>query len=172
MIPHKGMAARPSRSLWLLFPWFIAAAMSVVIAVNCFMAWSALHTFPGNAGSDGFDLSNRYNAIIQRMKQEAGLGWGVAAQVDQAGHPVVVLTGSVRRRHSPGATIEAIAQRPLGDRHAHQGAVYRGLAGAIPSAPWRWTRKASGSWKSGLPPAGMTSAQHGGWWFGDGARAR
>jgi nitrogen fixation protein FixH len=113
------MAARPSRSLWLLFPWFIAAAMSVVIAVNCFMAWSALHTFPGNAGSDGFDLSNRYNAIIQRMKQEAGLGWGVAAQVDQAGHPVVVLTDRSGTALA-GAEIEATAQRPLGDRHLRQ----------------------------------------------------
>jgi nitrogen fixation protein FixH len=119
IIRHKGMAARPSRSLWLLFPWFIAAAMGVVIAVNCYMAWSALHTFPGNAGSDGFDLSNRYNAIIQRMKQEAGLGWCVAAQVDQAGYPVVILTDRSGTALT-GAEIEATAQRPLGDPHGRQ----------------------------------------------------
>ncbi len=116
---HNGMAPRPSRNLWPFFPWFIAAAMGVVIAINCFMAWSALHTFPGNAGSDGFDLSNHYNAIIERVKQEAALGWGVAAEVDQAAHPVVVLTDRSGTTLA-GAEIEAIAQRPLGDRHTRQ----------------------------------------------------
>ena len=49
---------RPGRAnLWPYFPWFIAGAMGVVIAVNSYMAYSALSTFPGNAGSDGFDLS-------------------------------------------------------------------------------------------------------------------
>jgi len=109
-------AAVPSRNLWPYFPWFITAAMSVVIAVNFFMAYSALHTFPGNAGGDGFDLSNRYNAVIDHMKQEAALGWAVQAEADPAGHPVVVLTdrsGGVLA----GAAIEATAQRPLGDPH-------------------------------------------------------
>lgn len=116
---NGGATARPSRNLWLFFPWFIAGGMGVVIAINCFMAWSALHTFPGNAGSDGFDLSNRYDAIIERMKQEAGLGWTVQAEVDQADHPVVVLTD---RSGVPlvGAQIEATVQRPLGDRHTRQ----------------------------------------------------
>jgi nitrogen fixation protein FixH len=119
MRQHDDMAAQRSRNLWPFFPWFIAAAMGVVIAINCFMAYSALHTFPGNAGSDGFDLSNHYNAIIERMKQEAGLGWAVQAEVDQAGHPVVVLTDRSDVALA-GAEIEATAQRPLGDRHARQ----------------------------------------------------
>jgi len=119
MRQHNDLAARRSRNLWPFFPWFIAAAMGVVIAINCFMAYSALHTFPGNAGSDGFDLSNHYNAILERMKLEAGLGWAVQAEVDQVGHPVVMLTD---RSHASlaGAEIEATAQRPLGDRHARQ----------------------------------------------------
>ena len=119
MRQHNDMVGRRSRNLWLFFPWFIAAAMGVVIAINCFMAYSALHTFPGNAGSDGFDLSNHYNAIIERMKQEAGLGWAVQAEVDQAGHPVVVLTDRSGAALA-GAEVEATAQRPLGDRHARQ----------------------------------------------------
>jgi len=112
-----GTAARAPRNLWVRFPWFIAAAMAVVIAVNCYMAWSALHTFPGNAGSDGFDLSNRYDSIIARVKQQALLGWTLQAQVDGGGHAVVVL----RDRSGAdlaGAEIEVIAQRPLGERHA------------------------------------------------------
>ena len=116
---HNGMAARRSRNLWLFFPWFIAAAMGMVIAINCFMAYAALHTFPGTAGSDGFDLSNHYNAIIERMKQEAGLGWAVQAEVDQVGRPVVVLSNRSGTALA-GAEIEATVQRPLGDRHLQQ----------------------------------------------------
>jgi nitrogen fixation protein FixH len=108
-----------SRNLWPYFPWFIAAAMGAVIAVNCFMAYSALHTFPGNAGTDGFDLSNHYNAIIERVRQEAGLGWAVQAKVDEAGHPVILLADRSARPLA-GAEIEATAQRPLGDRHLRQ----------------------------------------------------
>jgi nitrogen fixation protein FixH len=116
---HDIMAARRRRNLWPFFPWFIAAAIGVVIAVNCFMAYSALHTFPGNAGSDGFDLSNHYNAIIERVKQEAGLGWAVQAEADQTGHPVVMLTDRSGAALA-GAEVEAIAQRPLGDRRTRQ----------------------------------------------------
>jgi nitrogen fixation protein FixH len=119
MRQHNDMAAQRSRNLWLFFPWFVAVAMGVVIAINCFMAYSALHTFPGNAGSDGFDLSNHYNAIIERMKQEAGLGWAVQAEVDQAGHPVVMLTDRSGAALA-GAEVEATAQRPLGDRRTRQ----------------------------------------------------
>jgi nitrogen fixation protein FixH len=113
------MAARPSRNLWLYFPWFIVAAMGVVVAINCFMVWSALHTFPGNAGSDGFNLSNHYDAILERVKQEVGLGWAVQAAVDQAGHPVVELTDRSGTALA-GAEIAATAQRPLGDQHTRQ----------------------------------------------------
>jgi nitrogen fixation protein FixH len=108
------MAAPPSRNLWPFFPWFVAAAMSVVIGVNVFMAYSALHTFPGNAGSDGFDLSNHYDAILDRVKQQAALGWAVRAEVDAAGHPVVVLTDRSGGALA-GAGIAATAERPLGD---------------------------------------------------------
>jgi nitrogen fixation protein FixH len=119
MPQRDGTGARPVRNPWLYFPWFVAAAMGMVIAVNCFMAYSALQTFPGNAGSDGFDLSNRYNAIIERVRQQAETGWTVQGTADGAGHPVLMLTD---RSAAPlsGAAIAATAQRPLGDRHMTQ----------------------------------------------------
>jgi nitrogen fixation protein FixH len=119
MQQRNGGTARSSGNLWPYFPWFIVAAMSVVIAVNCFMAYSALHTFPGEAGNDGFDLSNHYNTIIDRVQQEARLGWAVRSTVDDADHPLITLTD---RTPAPlaGAKIEATAQRPLGDRHMRQ----------------------------------------------------
>jgi len=100
--------------MWRFFPWFIAGGMAIVVAVNFGMAYTALHTFPGNAGGDGFDLSNHYDVILERMRQQAALGWDARAEVDPAGRPIVVLTdrsGGV----VAGAGIEATAQRPLGD---------------------------------------------------------
>jgi nitrogen fixation protein FixH len=119
MREYNGIAARRPRNLWLLFPWFIAGAIGMVIAVNCFMAWSALRTFPGNAGRDGFDLSNRYNAVIERVKQESGLGWAAQAEVDRTGHPIVMMTDRSGAALA-GAVIEATVQRPLGDSHTRQ----------------------------------------------------
>jgi len=110
------MRFRNNRGPWSFFPWFIAGGMGLVIAVNGFMAYSALSTFPGNAGGDGFDLSNNYNVILARMEREAALGWTVKAELDKSGHPILTLTdrsGGVLA----GATIEATAQRPLGDQH-------------------------------------------------------
>jgi nitrogen fixation protein FixH len=101
---------------WRFFPWFVTAGMAVVVAVNFGMAYTALHTFPGNAGGDGFDLSNHYDAILARMRREAALGWTVRAELDEAGHPVVLLTdrsGDVLA----GAGVGATARRPLGDPH-------------------------------------------------------
>jgi nitrogen fixation protein FixH len=101
-------------TIWRFFPWFIAGGMAVVVVVNFGMAYTALHTFPGNAGGDGFDLSNHYDAILERMQRQQALGWAVRAELDPAGHPVVMLTdrsGGVLA----GAGIAATAQRPLGD---------------------------------------------------------
>jgi nitrogen fixation protein FixH len=102
------------RNIWRFFPWFIAGGMALVVAVNGFMAYTALHTFPGIPGGDGFDLSNHYDVILDRMARQAALGWAVRAEVDPSGRPVVVLTD--RSGHElTGAGIEATAQRPLGD---------------------------------------------------------
>ena len=67
---QDGMGAMPARSAWRFFPWFLALGMSVVIAVNIGMAYTALHTFPGIAGSDGFDLSNHYDKVIDRVARD------------------------------------------------------------------------------------------------------
>ena len=77
------------------------------------MVYAALHSFPGKAGDEGFDLSNHYNAVLDRVQREAALGWTVQARTDAAGRPVVTLTD---RDGAPlrGASVAASAQRPLG----------------------------------------------------------
>ncbi len=117
MRTRDGMSVSQPQTIWRHFPWFIAAAMSVVIVVNFGMAYTALHTFPGIPGGDGFDLSNHYNAVIERVKQEAALGWDLRADIDPSGRPVVMLADKSGSALS-GAGIEATAQRPLGDPRA------------------------------------------------------
>jgi nitrogen fixation protein FixH len=87
--------------------------MGVVVAVNVAMVSFALHTFPGQAGSDGFDLSNHYDEVLARVQQEQALGWDVRVLPGDAGHPVLVLAD---RSGAPlrGAQVEATAERPLG----------------------------------------------------------
>ena len=102
------------RVSWNLFPWAIGAGMLVVVAVNIGMATSAIVTFPGKAGRDGFDLSNHYNTIMDRARDQAALGWTVAAEMDARSQPVVVLTGPDGKPLA-GARIQAAARRPLGD---------------------------------------------------------
>ncbi len=102
-------------SLWRFFPWTIAAGMAVVIAVNVGMVTAALHTFPGKAtGGEGFDLSNRYNALIVRVQAENALGWTAVAQADQGARPVLTLRDA-ENRPLAAARIVATAERPVGD---------------------------------------------------------
>ncbi len=101
------------RSAWQWFPWAVAGSMLVVMAVNFGMVYAALHTFPGRAGSDGFDLSNHYDTVLDHMQRQAALGWKVDAHADASGHPVLALAD---RSGAPliGAHVDGTAERPLG----------------------------------------------------------
>jgi nitrogen fixation protein FixH len=100
-------------TVWRWFPAGMIAAMGLVFAVNGYMVYDAYHTFPGAAGSDGFDLSNEYDRVLATVKQQAALGWQVEANVDATRYPVLRLTD---RTGAPLATtaIEAHAERPVG----------------------------------------------------------
>ena len=69
--------------------------------------------FPGQAGNEGFELSNHYDAVLEREQREAALGWTVVVRTDAAGRPEVRLSG---RDGAPlrGASVAASAERPLG----------------------------------------------------------
>ena len=103
----------PKASSWQWFPWAVVAAMSVVVAVNMGMVYAALHSFPGKAGDEDFELSNHYNQILDRVEREAALGWAIQATPDTLGRPVVVLTD---RNGAPlsGVRLVGTAERPLG----------------------------------------------------------
>ena len=106
---------RGPRSAWDWFPWAVAASLAVVILINAGMIWAALATFPGQAGEDGFDLSNSYNQVLRAAARQKALGWHVALGVDPAGRLGVTLAGP-DGKPLPGATAQAVAQRPVGPR--------------------------------------------------------
>ena len=110
---------RGPRSAWDWFPWAIAAALAVVILINAGMIWAALATFPGQAGEDGFDLSNGYNQVLRAAARQKALGWHVALGVDAARRLGVALAGP-DGTPLPGATAQAVAQRPVGPRETQQ----------------------------------------------------
>lgn len=104
-------------SAWRFFPLAIVGGIGLTVAVNMAMVWSAVATFPGKAGRDGFELSNRYNAVLDREARQAALGWTVRAQADAKGRPVLTVTDASGQPFAT-ARVEAIASRPLGAEQA------------------------------------------------------
>jgi nitrogen fixation protein FixH len=152
---HMGRIPSPSdkrpRSMWRFFPLAIVVAMSIVVAVNAGMVYAALHSFPGKAGDEGFDLSNHYGAVLEQSRREAALGWNLLAQSDDAGRPVVSVT---RHDGSPlrGASVAASAERPLGTpetRHLifHEASAGRYVADTSLAEPGQWDLTLSASFE-------------------------
>ncbi len=104
-------------SAWRWFPLGLFASMAFVFAVNGYMVYVSLVSFPGAAGQDGFDLSNGYDRVLQTERDMAALGWRVEATVDPDRHPVLRLTD---KTGAPLAQpqIDAHAERPLGPTQA------------------------------------------------------
>jgi nitrogen fixation protein FixH len=136
-------------SPWRWFPLALMAGLGAVMLVNAGMVFAALKSFPGKAGSEDFELSNRYDTVLQRSERDAALGWTVQASTDEAGLPVVVLT---RRDGAPlqGALLEGVAGRPLGPAETqhltfHESAVGRYVADAVLPEQGQWELTLSAS---------------------------
>ena len=98
---------------WRLFPVWLITAMLMVAAVNGYLVYAAVQSFPGQAGADGFDLSNSYDKVINTAQQQAALGWRLDATIDTARRPVLRLVSAVGTP-LPLADIDAKAERPVG----------------------------------------------------------
>jgi nitrogen fixation protein FixH len=120
----------------------IVAGMSVVVAVNVGMVTAAMKSFPGKAGSEGFALSNHYDAVLDRADHQAALGWRVDVQLGADQHPLVRLTGRDGRPLA-NATLEMSAERPLGSTQS-----YRLTLGALGDGFYRTETElpAAGQW--------------------------
>jgi nitrogen fixation protein FixH len=73
---HLDMTAQPRpRSWW--YPYIFVGAFAVVVAVNGFMAWIAVSTFPGLETEKHYDKGLKYNQNIAAAQAQAALGWKV-----------------------------------------------------------------------------------------------
>jgi nitrogen fixation protein FixH len=99
------------RTHWRWFPHWMIAAMALVFAVNGLMIYDAISTFPGQAGQDGFDLSNQYQRVLAAAEQQAALGWHVETTATAV--PELQLTARDGTPLAPTA-IEARVERPVG----------------------------------------------------------
>ena len=148
------MQYRKSRGLlgiragWELFPVAVFAAFVVVIGVNATMVKLALDTFPGKTAGEGFDVSNRYDRILELAQKEAALGWKADISVAE-GQPVVILFAPEQ------ATIDASAERPVGPRE-HTPLVFEGAGARRVSE----TVLAPGQWDILLTVSNGTHALH------------
>jgi hypothetical protein len=79
-------------TVWRWFPLGLIAVMGLVFAVNGYMVYTALSSFPGIAGTDGFDLSNGYGRVLQAAAQQSALGWRIESGLDETRHPLLLLT--------------------------------------------------------------------------------
>lgn len=112
------MNDRPTaRTAWRFFPLAIAGGIGLTVAVNAAMIWSAVATFPGKAGRDGFELSNRYNAVLRREDAQSTIGWSVRASLDPRRRTALTLTDA-RADPIGNAIVTAVATRPLGAERA------------------------------------------------------
>jgi nitrogen fixation protein FixH len=102
-----------STTIWRWFPHGLIGCMGLVFLVNAYMVYDAYRTYPGTAGTDGFDLSNEYKQVLATVRQQAALGWQIEAAETDAHYPLLQLTD--RAGAALAATsIDARAERPVG----------------------------------------------------------
>ena len=109
-------STRPAaRSAWRFFPWALCGGLGVVIAVNAAMITTAVNSFPGKLGRNGFDLSNQYNTVIAAQERNEALGWQLDATWGTSGITVILKdrAGAILE----GARVTAELRRPLGPPH-------------------------------------------------------
>jgi nitrogen fixation protein FixH len=100
-------------TVWRWFPLGLIASMTFVFVVNGYMVYTALSSFPGTAGTDGFDLSNGYGRVLHAAAEQAALGWRIEPSLDEARHPILHLTDHAGAPLTPDA-LEVHAERPVG----------------------------------------------------------
>jgi nitrogen fixation protein FixH len=100
-------------TVWRWFPLGLITAMGFAFAVNGYMVYTALRSFPGTAGTDGFDLSNGYRRVLQAAAQQSALGWRIESSLDENRRPILHLADRAGAPLAPDA-LDAHAERPVG----------------------------------------------------------
>lgn len=83
----------------------------VVIAVNLVMASFAVGSFHGTVVDNSYVASQKFNGYIEKAEQAGKLGWGVRGEHLADGRIGLATSGVPE-----GASVQAVAERPLGTR--------------------------------------------------------
>ena len=102
-------------SSWRWFPVWLIAVMVAVAGVNGYMVYAAVKTFPGEAGLDGFDLSNEYGRVLKAEAKQVALGWHIETSVDPQRHPTLLVVDRDGKA-LPGEQVDVVAERPVGPK--------------------------------------------------------
>lgn len=104
------------RSAYRWFPWSIAGAMAVVVAVNLAFAYFAFSSSPGLVTQHPFDEGNGYNAVLEAGAREDALGWkgkvAFAAAGKEQGELSVVFADRDGQKLT-GLAVTAHIERPV-----------------------------------------------------------
>lgn len=106
----------------------IVAFFAVVVAVNVYMARTAIGTFGGVVVDNSYVASQKYNGWLKEAAKEKALGWSAKAARRGDGRLVVTLEGA-----PSGAVLKGHAWHPLG---------------RMPDRDLRFKRQADGSFVS------------------------
>lgn len=106
----------------------MVAFFAVVIAVNVFMARSAISTFGGVVVENSYVASQNYNKWLREAAKEKALGWTVTTRRRADGHLVVTLAGA-----PANADLSGDAWHPLG---------------RLPDVPMQFARQSDGTFVS------------------------
>lgn len=102
-------------SSWRWFPVWLIAAMIGVAAVNGYMVYAAVKTFPGPVGMDGVDLRKDYGRVLDVDSAQAALGWHIETTVDKQRHPLLMVVDR-NGQPLPAVRVAVEAERPVGPR--------------------------------------------------------
>lgn len=87
----------------------IVSGFAIIIAVNLFMATLAVRGFGGVIVENSYVASQEFNDWLDAAEKQEALGWMVEMTRSENGH-LLIETASV----PDGATVTAVARRPLG----------------------------------------------------------
>lgn len=124
----------------------LIAFFGVIIAVNLFMATSAMRTFGGVVVQNSYVAGQRFNGWAAQAREQAKLGWTAQAEGTADGALTVTLTGPTGPIE--GATVTVEAEHPLGRLPGRSfevvavGAGRYAAAHALPAGRWRLRIKA------------------------------
>lgn len=91
------------------YPYIFVAAFMVVVSVNGVLIYSATSTFTGLETENHYEKGNSYNRDIEMARQQAALGWQVAAKVE----PSPAQQDGAKRRVAIEASFKDKAGQPL-----------------------------------------------------------